>query len=147
MTHHGMVLDGAPTLPQLKAFLTAAGELFPGVCTAGSSLLLCDISQCCSSLLAPLATRNHKGPWEFPSCSASSCRSCTNQRQSVSRSCRGGWAMGPLGKGVGWSCWRLREAHKAGVESHAFPLASQVEKLQPAPKSGTVSERTQLRQL
>lgn len=102
VTHHGMVLDGAPTPPQLKAFLTAAGELFPGVCTAGSSLVLSDISQCCSSLLAPLATRNHKGTWEFPSCSASSCRNCTNQRQSVSRSCQGGWAShGATGKRCG----------------------------------------------
>lgn len=31
VTDHGMVLDGAPTPPQLKAFLTAAGELLPGV--------------------------------------------------------------------------------------------------------------------
>lgn len=66
VTHHGMVLDGAPTPPQLKAFLTAAGELFPGVCTAGSSLVLSDISQCCSSLLAPLAMRNHKGTLGVP---------------------------------------------------------------------------------
>lgn len=61
VTDHGMVLPGAPTPPQLKAFLTAAGELFPGVCTAGSNLVLSDISQCSLSLLAPLTMRNHMG--------------------------------------------------------------------------------------
>lgn len=91
VTDHGIVLDGALPLPQLKAFLTAAGELFPGVCTVGSSLVLSDPSQCCSSLLTPLPTRNHTGTWSsLPA--ASSWRSCTNQRQSVSRSCQGGWA-------------------------------------------------------
>lgn len=91
VTDHGVVLDGALPLPQLKAFLTAAGELFPGVCTVGSSLVLSDPSQCCSSLLAPLPTRNHTGTWSsLPA--ASSWRNCTNQRQSVSRSCQGGWA-------------------------------------------------------
>lgn len=109
VTDHVMVLGGAPTPPQLKAFLTAAGELFPGVYTAGSSLVLSDIPQCSSSFLAPLTTRNHTGTWELPSCSASSWRNCTNQRQAVTGPVReAGPAVGPPGKGVGMSCWRLR---------------------------------------
>lgn len=98
----------------------SSGELFPGVGTAGSSLLLSDISQCCSSLLAPIVTpRNHTGTWEFPSCSASRWSSCTNQRQGVSRSPQRGWGcqekvwQGPAG---GWG-----EADRASGESRCFP--------------------------
>lgn len=145
---HGMVLGGAPTPPQLKAFLTAAGELFPGVCTAGSSLVLSDISQRSSSLLAPLTTRNHTGTWELPSCSASSWRNCTNQRQAVSRSCRGGWASrGATRKRCGKV---LLEAEgkqtRQALGPRCFPRPLRW-KLQSAPRHETVSERTQLHQL
>lgn len=146
VTDHGIVLDGA--LPQLKAFLISAGELFPGVGTAGSRLVLSDLSQCCSSLLAPRPTRNHTRTWSsLPA--ASSWRNCTNQRQSVSRSCQGGWASREATRK---RCGKvLLEAEgkqtRQVLSPRCFPWPPRWKKLQSALKSGRVSERTQLHQL
>lgn len=88
-----------------QAFLTAAGELFPGVCTAGSSLVLSGLSV----LLITPCTPYHEEPHGHlgvlfllpPAGGIAQTKGRGPLREA-------GPAVGPPGKGVGRSCWRLR---------------------------------------
>lgn len=83
---------GHPPLPSWKPSVQQQGNCFQVFAQLEAIWFSLTYHSAAHHSLHPLPWGTTWGPWELPSCSASSWRNCTNQRQGVSRSHQGGWA-------------------------------------------------------